>query len=339
MEINSLNVIAFKGETMDQLNLSKVLTVVQAVQKEAGLIHLNPPEDTRVLLIEGGKNYTSSVDLQVQRLIQGKLREQFSDIGFLGEEGSDEADSQRYRWVVDPTDGTAVFSSGGAYYSISIALADKEEGKLVMGSVYQPRTGRFFLRVSGEKPWVQEPIQQRDGNIVTIERLVQPSDSFGLSELMGCSFGTSKHYNNIPGVKEKLAGVFTKEIYPELDNRSYGMIDARPASGSSALFLSDIANGRYHFALLFFQAAWDMAVGAMIARDAGCVVTCGLTPSTYNDGTGDQLEELIACGDKKTLVNVCVYANKDVQDSVEAKFEGCYKRPALSTLVRTYQPK
>ena len=109
--------------------------------------------------------------------------------------------------------------------------------------------------------------------------------------------------------------VFEKETIPLL-NRPYSMINAKPASGSSALFCSEIADGKRHFALLFYQKAWDLAVGAVYAQKAGC-------PIVLFDPKGNiidkNLESNIAQCDKNTLLHIGVFGNEQIKYDVSRK--------------------
>ncbi|MCX6750719.1 MAG: hypothetical protein NTZ83_04635 [Candidatus Pacearchaeota archaeon] len=215
---------------------------------------------------------------------------------------------------MDPTDGTAVYSTDWIYYSDSIALADRETKSVLFGSVYQPTTGRQFLRKNNTL--IVKEIISRNGKNQSVTRSPMASQSKGFPEFMGCAFGTSKYYDKVPGIKDKLKKIFDKTLIPTLE-REYGMIDSRPASGSSALFCCDIADGKRHFALLYFQKAWDLAVGVLYARDAGCIVTCG---NSLENIEGGNLEKTIARCTKDTLVNVGVFANPYVQREVMQRF-------------------
>ena len=93
------------------------------------------------------------------------------------------------------------------------------------------------------------------------------------------------------------------------------MINAIPAAGSSALFCCDIGAGNRHFALLYFQKAWDLAVGALFARDAKCIVEV-VDTDMKKIGTCEDLEKVIAGCNKDTSVNVHVFANPDVKEIV-----------------------
>lgn len=299
---------------------SAMFKEVAFLQREVSRdIHLNPPVSSDIIITEGGKNFTTAVDRAVEARMRDELRQRWPQIGFLGEE-SDEVTDGRYIWILDPTDGTSIYAQGGEYYSMSLALADRETGTVPFGTLYQPTANRQFVRASHESPRVMVcDSDHSDGEIRlfdSVDRTVRPSPSACPGEWLVCAFGTSKHYDKIPGIKEKLANVFEKEKYAAFEDRKWGVIDARPCAGSSALFMADIADGKRHAAVTFFQAAWDMAVGALLARDAGCIVHCGTDVNTW---TGGDLEAQIARCDKKTLINVSVFANKHVQEYVERK--------------------
>ena len=294
---------------MTDLDLHHVLQKVTISQTQAANIHLNPEKHgiNPEVIQKGGKDYTNVVDIAVENLQKQFLKKAFPEIGFLGEE-TETIEGERYFWIVDPTDGTAVYSTGGEYYSNSVALADRESRTIPFGSVYQSAIGRQFVRINNEV-WIRESTIEKNGKHKTIERIPQPSQSRGLPELMGCVILPSKYRNDNPELAGKLGKVFQEVEFPALE-RSYSMIDAKPASGSSALFCCDIADGNRHFALLYKQKAWDMAGGALIARDAGCIVK----PA--------DLEQQIARCTKNTLLDVEVYANPYVQYIAMSRFNG-----------------
>jgi len=133
---------------------------------------------------------------------------------------------------------------------------------------------------------------------------------------MGCSFGTSFYYKENPGIEIRLKKVFDKMEVPLVD-QPYSMINARPASGSSALFCCDIADGKRHFALLFYQKAWDLAVGAVYAHRAGCPIVLFNNKGEVIEGN---LEQSIAQCDKKTLLNVGIFGNEHIKEEVMGRF-------------------
>jgi len=288
------------------MNLSKILAAVTKSQQESSDIHLNPEKYNinSEVIQKSGKDYTNAVDIAVENFLKARLKREFPEIGFLGEETQVEQGG-RYFWIIDPTDGTAVYSTGGEYYSNSIALADRQDKKVIFGSVYQPTRKRQFVRLENEV-YISEEIITKQGKKLKIERKLQPSKSKGLPELMGCAILPSKYREKNLKLYEKLAHLFDKIEFPKLE-RNYGMINAIPASGSSALFCCDIASGNRHFALLYFQKAWDLAAGSLFARDSGCIVE------------PEDLEQTIATSAKESLIDVKVFANPYVRDIVMSR--------------------
>jgi len=301
--------------------LDDAVDIVTSVQEGAVDRLLHPERyglNKGIILKDMGRDYTQELDRFVEEYIRSAFSREFPNVGFLGEE-TEEGPKRKdltFSWLVDPLDGTSVSATGGVYYSNVIALIDHERGKVPLSSVYQPATGRQFLRLDGEV-WISENIVMRDGKVKRIERMPLPSTSAGAPELLGLASIPSKYQHLVPELKVKLDRLFDPVPYPELRNRAYGLKDAKPASGSSNLFHSDIADGNRHFALTYYQAPWDM-VGALYAKAAGCIVECGTSLETF---TGGDLEEQIAQADKKTLMNVSVFANPEVREVVMKRLE------------------
>src|SRR3989344_1708132 len=296
------------------LNFNSIITEVTKVQEEASKILLSPEEhglSREIILKEQGKDYTQEIDRHIEGMIKERFSLLFPEIGFMGEETDSRGEDKRFSWLVDPLDGTSPYNTGGVYYSTVMALLDREQGKVQFSSVYHPSTRKQFLRLHNEVS-VIERIIGLDGKERLIERKPAPSKSAGAPELLGLTSIPSKFYDRAPKLKAQLDHLFDQVAYPQLKNRMYGLKDSKPASGSSGLFFSDIADGNRHFALSYFQAPWDM-VSALYARDAGCVVECGRDLETFNGG---DLEYQIAKSDKKTLINVQVFANNKVKDII-----------------------
>jgi fructose-1,6-bisphosphatase/inositol monophosphatase family enzyme len=249
--------------------LADLCETVPIILAKAAEIHISPPEEAR-LLPKGSKDYTHTVDLLVQAYLQEHLLALIPGSSFLGEEGEMvEGPKTRYEWVVDPTDGTAVYALGGEMYSISVALRDHVSRKTIFGCVYQPANGRYFVRgdeVQEFKKSFWSP--QMHDYVVGIPR---PSRSPCPGEWLICAFGTSFHIDKTPALQRQIDNIFAPQKIEGFD-RSYAPQLVRPCSGSSALFLSQIANGERHGAVLGFQKAWDMSAGLLIARDVGCPV-------------------------------------------------------------------
>lgn len=91
----------------------------------------------------------SNADLKVNDLLKARLTGGRPDYGWLSEETRDDpARLTRQRvWVVDPIDGTKAYLKGDPHWTVSVALV--ENGRPILGAVYNPMTAEFFEATLG----------------------------------------------------------------------------------------------------------------------------------------------------------------------------------------------
>ena len=109
------------------------------------------------------KNYDDDIEPVTQadtianELIVTGLKREFPDDGILAEES---VDTQRRLgksrvWMVDPLDGTNGFIDGNGDFAVQIGLA--EDGRCVLGVVYQPLTGVLYRAVRDAGTLIERP--------------------------------------------------------------------------------------------------------------------------------------------------------------------------------------
>jgi 3'(2'), 5'-bisphosphate nucleotidase len=109
------------------------------------------------------KNYADDVEPVTQadrianELIVNGLKREFPSDGILAEESVDtKRRLEKTRvWMVDPLDGTNGFIDGNGDFAVQIGLA--EDGRCVLGVVYQPLTGVLYRAVTGQGSWIERP--------------------------------------------------------------------------------------------------------------------------------------------------------------------------------------
>ena len=84
----------------------------------------------------------TAADRAAERVISAHLRKHFPDHGITGEEFGDEGLGQRYRWVIDPIDGTRAFITGTPMWGTLIGLL--EDDRPLLGVMDQPYTQERF---------------------------------------------------------------------------------------------------------------------------------------------------------------------------------------------------
>jgi myo-inositol-1(or 4)-monophosphatase len=107
--------------------------------------------DTLTVKSKGVQDMASEADLNTELLIRDRLKSEFPEDAFLGEEtGRTEVTSGSPEgvWVVDPIDGTQPFISGMAGWCVSIAYVCQNE--LEFGFVYGPARGELFAGLRGQ---------------------------------------------------------------------------------------------------------------------------------------------------------------------------------------------
>ncbi len=185
----------------------------------------------------------SEADGVAESVIRETLLGARPDDGFVGEEGSRDAGSTGITWVVDPLDGTVNYLFGDREWSVSIAAVDAA-GPLV-GVVIEPVTGRLWTAVRGEGAW-------RDDVEISARRTPALADAMVLA---GLSYDSAH--------RRRQMEMFT-DVAP-------GVRDLR-RHGSAALELCRVAEGTADAYVESPIFRWDIAAGALIAREAGARV-------------------------------------------------------------------
>lgn len=94
-----------------------------------------------------GFDPVTAADRAAEAIIAKALKAQFPDHAMTGEEFGSSQVASRYRWIVDPIDGTRAFIMGSPLWGTLIGLLDG--GRPILGVMDQPFTGERFF--SGEK--------------------------------------------------------------------------------------------------------------------------------------------------------------------------------------------
>ncbi|SEO39429.1 inositol monophosphatase family protein [Trujillonella endophytica] len=192
----------------------------------------------------------TAVDRAAEELITGRLLAARPDDGLLGEEGAARAGSSGVRWIVDPVDGTVNLLYGLPAFSVSIAA--EVDGQVVAGVVHNVLTGEQYTATLGggaylESPAEPEPVRLAGSSPVSLEQTLV---------LTGFGYRVEQR---------RIQGRIVAELLPLVrDIRRHG---------SSALDLCTVAAGRVDAYYEEGLSPWDHAAGALVAAEAGVVVT------------------------------------------------------------------
>lgn len=91
-------------------------------------------------------------DRECELFLRREITRTWPSHGIIGEE-YDDLTKGKYSWVIDPIDGTRAFISGLLHWGVLLALC--EDGKPILGVMYQPFTGELFVGEPGSA-WYQQ---------------------------------------------------------------------------------------------------------------------------------------------------------------------------------------
>jgi myo-inositol-1(or 4)-monophosphatase len=192
----------------------------------------------------------TAVDRDTEALIRELILEARPDDGILGEEEATRVGTSGLDWIVDPIDGTVNFLYGVPAWAVSIAVvegpASPESWTPIAGVVVNPVTGELFEATAGGGARLNgESLHVNEG--VAVDRA-----------LVGTGFSYSSER------RREQAEVLTR-LLPRVR-------DAR-RMGAASLDLCSVAAGRLDAYYEIGLHPWDHAAGALIAREAGAVIT------------------------------------------------------------------
>jgi myo-inositol-1(or 4)-monophosphatase len=212
----------------------------------------------------------TAVDTDSERLIVERLTAARPGDGVLGEEGGARTGTTGVRWVVDPIDGTVNFLYGVPAYAVSIAA--EVDGVVRAGAVLNAATGELFTATTGggahlSSPDRPDPVRLRGNAPASLEQT-----------LVATGFGY--------GVEQRRAqGAVVARLLPQVrDIRRFG---------SAALDLCAAAAGRVDAYYELHLNRWDYAAGALVAAEAGLVVT-GLPGTPFAEPMAIAVAESVA---------------------------------------------
>jgi myo-inositol-1(or 4)-monophosphatase len=216
-------------------------TAWQAARAAGALIRENW-QKPKEIGYKGAIDLVTSIDRESEHLIVDALRKSFPDHSILAEEETEIAGSEnRYRWIVDPLDGTTNFAHGYPQFCVSIAL--ERDGEIVLGLVYDPLSGECFTAVTGQGATLNgKPVHTS-----AVEILDQ--------SLLATGFPYDHREN--PD--------FYLAFFKAFTSRTQGI----RRGGSAALDLCYLACGRLDGFWELKLRPWDLAAATLIVKEAG----------------------------------------------------------------------
>lgn len=225
---------------------SACLGAMEVVKKAAAYIR-NKHENREQLHIESKSqhNFVTEVDKNAEEILVKGLAGLLPDAGFIAEEGTSTKKGGKYRWVIDPVDGTTNFIHGVFPFAISVGLIEHDE--VVAGVVYEFGLDETFYAWKGGGTWLNG-------------KQVHVSNGARLDHAL---IATGFPYTNFKYLDE-----FLESISWFMKN-THGL----RRLGSAATDIAYVACGRYDGFYEYGLNPWDIAAGLLLVKEAGGAVS------------------------------------------------------------------
>ncbi len=128
--------------------LADFLTFTETVAREAGRITLQYfLTDAAPAEYKGDDTPVTRADREAEAHIRRRIAETYPDHDIVGEEYGASEQRSRYRWIIDPIDGTKSFVHGVPLYAVLIAL--EIDGRVEVGCAHFPALDEIISAASG----------------------------------------------------------------------------------------------------------------------------------------------------------------------------------------------
>ncbi|SOC84653.1 myo-inositol-1(or 4)-monophosphatase [Ensifer adhaerens] len=192
--------------------------------------------------VKGPSDYVSQADRKAEKIVKDELLKARPTYGFLGEESDEiKGTDGAHRWIVDPLDGTTNFLHGIPQFAVSIALERNNE--IVAAVVFNPATDELYTAEKGGGAFLND----RRLRVAARKELSDSVITCGVPHL-----GRGNH------------GKFLIEL-----RHVMGEVAGIRRFGAASLDLAYVAAGRCDGYWETGLAAWDIAAGILLIKEAG----------------------------------------------------------------------
>lgn len=195
--------------------------------------------------IKSRNDWVSAADRESEKAIISCIRELSPGDSFLGEESGVFAGKSNRTWIIDPLDGTSNYLQHFPFWCVSIGLRTGNE--MTAGIVYEPLRNIFFSAERGAGAF-------RDGARLHVSDQDTVEGAFLAT---GFPFRAQEYVS----------------LYCNIFENVIRIAKGVRRAGSAALDLAYTAAGVFDGFFELHLAAWDVAAGSLLVREAGGVIS------------------------------------------------------------------
>lgn len=134
----------------ERFDLSNRLKVAREAAGRAGKITLKYFQTDFQRETKADGTVVTPADRESEQQMRKTIGRAFPDDGILGEEFAEKPGKTRYRWILDPIDGTLSFAQGVPLYGVLIGIEDQETRDCPVGVIHLPALGEMVYALRGQ---------------------------------------------------------------------------------------------------------------------------------------------------------------------------------------------
>lgn len=215
------------------------------IAKRAGEVLLNLYPKTHQIQYKGDINLVTEADVKSENLLKEAIKEKYPAHTILAEESGLEDKDKKFKWIIDPLDGTTNFAHGFPWFCVSIAL--EANGEIWLGVIHNPISKETFSVLKENGAFL-------NGRPIRVSKTKQIEKA-----LLATGFPYNIHEEPEPVISR-----FNKMLKVARGIRR---------AGSAALDLCYVACGRFDGFWEERLHPWDTAAGLLLVEEAGGMVT------------------------------------------------------------------
>ena len=210
--------------------------------KEAGKILISNFGKTIKIRNKGDRDLVTDIDKKAEEIIIKSIKKNFPEDDILSEESRYFSSGARFKWIIDPIDGTHNYVHNIEIFGISVAL--ESEGKIIAGVIYMPWTDELYTAQKGKGAYC-------NGKRITVSKRKLREATM--------VYDSSIRYN-----KKQMLNVLNGLVDRVFNMRMFG---------SSVRSLTYLAEGKVDLEIEFNDKVWDFAAGLLLVEEAKGMVT------------------------------------------------------------------
>lgn len=223
---------------------NELLQLALTIARAAGDLLVNRPASWDLTVKSTAIDIATQMDIASEKLIVDAILNARPDDAIIGEEGASRSGTSGITWVIDPVDGTVNYFYGLPGWNISIAA--KDSSGTVVGVVHAPSIALTWHATRGGGAYVNG-VKIECNNPVELNRAL---------------VSTGFAYD----VKDRAHQL-------EIIDHLVPQIRDMRRIGAAATDLCCVATGMVDAYIETGLQEWDLAAGALIATEAGAVVS------------------------------------------------------------------